>query len=54
MHTSEVLKQRDPLDMVSYGNWALRLIKELKVTHPDVTHLWYADNLGALGTYDKI
>ena len=46
--------QGDPLDMVSYGIGVPFLIKCLKVAYPDVTQPWYADDAGALGTFNII
>ena len=40
--------------MVTYGIGVLMLIKRLKAAHPDITQPWYADDAGALGTYDNI
>ena len=46
--------QGDILSMVSYGIGVLPLIKFLKTAYPDVTHTWYADNDGTLGTFENI
>ena len=40
--------------MVNYGIGVLPLTKPLKVAYPEVTQTWYADNAGALGTFDNI
>ena len=40
--------------MIEYGIGILPLIKNLKREVPDVTHPWYADNAGALGTFSRI
>ena len=48
LHNSEGLKQGDPLYMVAYGIGILLLTKQLKAEFPDVTHPWYADDVGAL------
>ena len=46
--------QDNPLAIVSYGLGVLLLIKKLKGAHPGVTHPWYADDAGALGTFLNI
>ena len=40
--------------MVAYSIGTLLMIKRLKLTHPDITHPWYADNAGSLGTFDNL
>ena len=45
------MKQKDPLAMIAYGIGILPLINNLKQEIPDVTHPWYADYCGALGTF---
>ena len=40
--------------MVSYGVGILPLIKFLKLTYPDVTQPWYADDAGSLGTFNHL
>ena len=40
--------------MTSYGIGILPLIKNLKRAMPDVTHPWYADDAGDLGTFAKL
>ena len=40
--------------MVAYGIGVLPLIKHPKAAYPDVTQPWYADDDGALGTFDTI
>ena len=42
------------LAIVAYSIGVLPLIKILKVEYPDVTHIWYADDDGALGTFNSI
>ena len=46
--------QEEPLDMFSYGIGILLLIKRLKSPYPYITHTWYADNSGALVTFDNL
>ena len=48
------MTQGDPLDMVVCGIGVLPLIKNSKADHPDLIQTWYADNMGALGTYGNI
>ena len=48
------MTQGYPLAMVAYGIGVLPLRKRLKVEYPDVTQPWYADDSGALGTFDII
>ena len=48
------MKQGDPLTMIAYGINILPLIKNLKREIPDVTQPWYADDVGALGTFASI
>ena len=43
-----------PLAMVTYGVEVLPPIKNLKAAHPDITQPWYAEDVGALGTYYNI
>ena len=40
--------------MVAYSIGTLLMIKRLKLTHPDITHPWYADNAGASGTFARL
>ena len=40
--------------MVAYGIGILLLIKQLKSAYTDVTQAWYADDVGALGSYNNI
>ena len=40
--------------MVAYGLGFLPIIKNLKAEYPDITHPWYDENVGALGTFRKI
>ena len=46
--------QGDPLAMITYGIGILSLIKNLKWEIPDVTKPWYADDTGALGTFERL
>ena len=46
--------QRGPLDVVDYGVGVLIMIKRLKTVYPDITQPCYADDAGALGTYENI
>ena len=50
----EGVTQGDPLEMVAYRIGILPLIKCLKSTYPDRTQTWYADDSGALGTFDHL
>ena len=50
----EVVMQGVPLAMVTYGIGVLLMIKQLKVAYPDVNQPWYAEDAGALGTFDNI
>ena len=43
-----------PLALVTYDIGVLLLIKRLKAAYLDVTQTWYADDVGALGTYENI
>ena len=40
--------------MVAYSIVIIPLIKRLKLTYPDVTQPWYADNDGALDTFENL
>ena len=48
------MTQRGPLTTIAYGIGILPLIKNLKREIPDVTHTWYADYAGALGTFARL
>ena len=50
----EVVTQGDPLDMFAYRIGILPLIKLLKLTYSDVIQAWFADNTGALGTFNHL
>ena len=54
MHSKEGVTQGDPLAMIAYRISILPLIKNLKQEIPDVTLPWYADDTGALGTFEII
>ena len=54
LHSIEGVKQGDPLSMVAYGIGIIPLIKRLKVGFPDVTHPWYDDDAGVLGTFSDV
>ena len=51
MHSKEGMPHVDPLSMIVYGIGILPLINNLKREIPDVTHPWYADDTGDLGTF---
>ena len=40
--------------MFIYGIGILLMTKNLKAEFPDVTHPWYSDNAGALGTFTNV
>ena len=40
--------------MISYGIGVLPLIRELRNAHPRVNQPWYADDVGAGGTFQQI
>ena len=46
--------QGDSLAVVAYGIVIIPLIKCLKLTYPDIMHIWYADNSGALGMFNNL
>ena len=48
------MPQGDPLAMIAYGIVLFLLIKRLKSDYPDVTQPWYADDAGALVTFDSL
>ena len=54
MHSKEVVTQGGSLAMISYGIGILPLINNLKWEIPDITHPWYADKYGALGTFARL
>ena len=54
IHSREGMTQGGPLAMIVYGIGILPLIKNLKREIPDVTHPWYAEDAGALGTFARL
>ena len=54
LHSKEGVTQGDPLAMITYEIGVLPLIRELQVSHPRVTQLWYADDTGAGGKFGHI
>ena len=48
------MTQGHPVIMVEYCLCVIPLIKNLKVSHINITHPWYAENSGALGTFQNI
>ena len=40
--------------MIAYGIGALLLIRDLRRSHPRVTHPWYADDAGAGGKFEDV
>ena len=54
LHSREGRTQGDPLAIIAYGIVILPFIKNLKREIPDANHPWYADNAGALCTFEKI
>ena len=51
LHSREGVTQRGPPAMIAYRIGILPLIKNLKQEIHDVTHPWYSDNAGYLGTF---
>ena len=51
LHSREVVTQRNPIKMITYGIVVLPLINNLKREIPDFTQPWYADAAGYLGTF---
>ena len=54
MHSREDITQGYSLDMVTYIIGNPPLTKNLKAESPDVTHPWYADDVGALGMFQNV
>ena len=54
LYSKEGVTQGDPLAMITYGIGVLPLIRELPNAHPRVTQPWYADDVGAVGTFQQI
>ena len=50
----EGVTQGDPLAMFAYGIGVLLLIKRTRSAYPDVIQPWYADDYGALGTFNNL
>ena len=48
------MTQGDPLATIAYRIGILPLIKNLKRMIPDATQSWYADDVGALGTFARL
>ena len=53
-HSKEGATQGYPLTIVVYGIGFIPLTKRLKLTYPEVIQRWYADDAGALGTFDNL
>ena len=54
LHSKEGVTQGDPLAMIAYSIWVLPLIRKLRNAHPRVNQPWYADDVGAGGTFQQI
>ena len=54
LNSREGVTQGGPLAMIVYGIGILPLIKNLERAIPDVTHPWYTDDAGALGTFARL
>ena len=54
LHSWEGVTQRGSLDVFAYVIGVLTLIKCLKASYPDVTQHWYANDAGALGTFNNM
>ena len=54
LNSKEGVTQGDPLTMIAYDIGVFPLIRELWGSHPRVTQLWYADDVGAGGKFDHI
>jgi hypothetical protein len=52
--SKEGVTQGDPIAMFCYGIGILPMIKHLKTLYPDLKQPWYADDAGALGSFDDI
>jgi hypothetical protein len=52
--SKEGVTQGDPIAMFCYGIGILPMIKQLKALYPDLKQPWYADDAGALGSFDDI
>ena len=54
LHSKEGVTQGNPLAMLTYGIVFLPLILDLWESHPQVTHLWYADNTGSGKSFQDV
>ena len=54
LHIKGGVTHGDPLDMIAYGIGVLPLLMEIQGSHPRVTQLWYADDAGAGGKFERI
>ena len=54
LHSREGVTQGGTLAMIAYGIGILPRINNLKQEIPDVTHPWYVDDAGALGTFARL
>ena len=52
--SKEGVTQGDPLSMILYGIGMLPLTRELKEAVPGCNQPWYADDVGAAGSFDDI
>ena len=48
------MTQGESLDMIVHDIGILQLMKKPKKEFPDVTQPWYADDAGALSTFERI
>ena len=54
MWSKEGSIQGCPLSMFLYGIGVLPLIRKLKVLHPDVIQLWFADDAAGAGGWEQL
>jgi hypothetical protein len=54
MFSKEGVTQGDPIAMFCYGIGILPMIRQLKVIYTALKQPWYADDAGALGSFDDI
>jgi len=54
LYSMEGVTQGDPLSMILYGLAVLPLIRGLKLKFPDLTHVWFADDGNAAGTFHRL
>jgi hypothetical protein len=52
--SKEGVTQGDPIAMFCYGIGILPMIRQLKTKYPELRQPWYADDAGALGSFDDI